>query len=157
MQLSEILEQFGKKIGLELALDENGLCRVSIDEMTISIQEIPEADVVALYADVGELPVEGREDFYAAALKANWMFSGTGGSTLAIDPQSDKVILNRCDSLASLDVEGFSSTLERFVNMLETWMKIAKDFGPVAIMRAKESEAERAEAPSFGDSGFVRI
>ena len=46
-------------------------------------------------ADLGEVPPEGREKLYQTMLEANNMFSGTVGSTLALDAASGSARLQR--------------------------------------------------------------
>jgi len=157
MEFSEIFDNFAKRVGADFALDEDGTCRLGIDDMEIVVHLLPELDSVVMYGDVGDLPPEGLQDFYAAALKANWMFGGTSGSTIAINPETNRVVLNRYDPVKSLDDESFAATVEKFVNMLETWRTLARDFGPVALERQAAAQQEALEAPSFGSEGFVRI
>ena len=53
--------------------------------------------------------------------------------------------------LALLDVDSFSSALEKFINGLESWIKLLTDFRPI------EAEAEKSAQESVPLGSFLQV
>lgn len=158
MELKELIGQFAKEVGItDAAADETGAFHFAIDDMTVSFEADEASGELATYAQVGELPPEGREQLYRLMMEAMFRGEGTGGATLSIAPDSDRICLHRIDPLDALDLERFKAKLERFVNVLEEWRKLLADFRAVipAVERAAaEAEEENRE---FERGGFMQV
>ena len=158
MEFKELIGQFAREVGITDAVtDEAGAFRFAIDDMTVSFEANETVGELATYAQVGELPPEGREQLYRLMMEAMFRGEGTDGATLSIAHDSDTVYLHRYDSLAVLDLERFKSILERFVNALEEWRKMLVDFRAVipAVERAvADGEKERQE---LGRGEFMQV
>ncbi len=153
MKFPELIDALGKVIGVELT-PEDGSVMLEIDEMPVVIRELVELDAVVLMGPIGEPPPERQEQLLKALLDANHLFAGTGGGTLSRDPETGIFHLCRMLPLALTDTEAFSSALERFVNVVETWRKLIADYRPVAEIVTKESAADDS---SFGSGEFMRV
>jgi len=46
-------------------------------------------------ADLGEIPPDRRDAFAYAALEANYLYQGTGGATLAVNPADSHLHLQK--------------------------------------------------------------
>lgn len=151
MDFGELIEAFSKKVGVEgLVPDEEGVCCIAVDDMTVTVRAFPELDKILTYAEVGDAPVEGAETFYGTMLGANHMFQGTGGAALSQDPETKKLFLNRYDALGTMDPDAFSQMLEKFINVLETWRKLLADYRP-----AVAEETGGGALPGLG--GFMQV
>ncbi len=155
MDFADLVRGFGQKIGVDLSVDEDGLCALNIDDMRVSIQNIDEVGLVSVFGEIGDPPPQGLEELLLAMLSANHLFQGTSGATISRDPETQKFYLCRCDVSSVLDLETFSSNLEKFVNTLETWRKLVADYRPVAGEKEGREGPEMAEAPGLG--GFMQV
>ena len=85
------------------------------------------------------------------------MGRATGGSSLSVDPESEKVLLHRSDPLKALDFERFKSVLQKFVNVLEFWRRTLADFRPVARRQAEAAQAEPDFEHEVSLGNFLRV
>src|SRR5580765_2819858 len=117
-----ILAQFGRTIGLDnLALDDEGYAALAIDDkLIVNLERDPNGERVLLYCAVGE-PAGSPLEAYAMLLEANYLGRGTGGATLGLASDSDMIVLSLFVPLASLDLHGFTRTVEMFITVAEQW------------------------------------
>ena len=117
-----ILAEFGHAIGLDdLALDDEGYAALAIDDkLIVNLEREPNGERVLLYCAVGE-PAGTPIEAYAMLLEANYLGRGTGGATLGLSPDSDMIVLSLFVPLASLDLPGFTRTIEMFITVAEQW------------------------------------
>ena len=150
MEIDQLLERFGNDTGLgRLDLDEADTCTFLVDDMKISIMSITEGGHLLLFADVGEIPADGRAALSLAALRANYLFRGTAGATLAVRPDSPILLLNQSLRLDTLSYEQFVQALDDFTSTLEEWKRTLADYRPAPPDAA--GEASPAEpSPPFG-------
>lgn len=154
MDFETIIKALGEKIGIELVPDAEGACQLAVDDMQVTIQQLPELQLVSVFAEIGEPPPEDPTSLYEAALAANHLFQGTSGATISRDADTGKLFLCRCDPLPLLDVDSFSSVLEKFVNTLEMWRKLVSEYRPAEANA--NSAADVPEMPAFGSS-FMQV
>lgn len=128
MRFEEHVKALADKIGVPLKVDDEGTCVLSVDDMMVTLQSIPEAESAGFWGEIGEPPPQGLERLFSAMLEANHMFKGTGGATISRDSETGRFFLCRLLDLRSLDAEAFAAALERFVNVLEAWVELVKDF-----------------------------
>lgn len=153
MRFEEQIEALGKKIGVPLQVDDEGACVLSVDDMTVTLQSIAEIEAAGFWGEIGEPPPQGLEKLLSAMLEANHMFRGTGGATISRDSETDRFFLCRILDLRSLDAEAFAAALERFVNVLEAWIRLVKDY--------REMVSEAPDAPTVPSGlradGFLAV
>lgn len=160
MDLKEIMTAFAAESGIEdLAADENGAYHLGIDDMGVSFLEIPEGGRLATWAEVCDIPPEGRERLYQVMMEAMFMGSATGGAMFSVEPGGETIYLQRVDALSVMDLDGFKTMLERFVNVLEEWKKLVSDFRDIApeldsIQRETEEETRQL---GLGTGGFMQV
>ena len=153
MEFDLLLERFGKDTGLgKLALDEAGTCSFLVDEMKVSLMHIAEGGHLLCFAEVGALSAEVGPAFLLAALKANYLFRGTGGATLAVSPDASTLFLNQSLLLESLAYNDFVQALSDFVATLAEWKKLLADYYP-----ATSDAAAEGETPPSSQFGFLKI
>lgn len=157
MELRELMDQFAAALEIEDSKpDADGAYHFEIDGMPVSLLEVAETGELLTWADVGELPSEGRERFCMELMKAMFMGEGTGGATFSIARDSGRLCLHRVDALAALDFDSFRTKFERFVNILEEWRTMLADFREVAPEHAHESAtAESSRSLRLG--GFIKV
>ena len=148
MTFEDLMAEAGRRLGVEIVVDE-GATQLIVDEMEVSILEMPELESVVLNGVVGEPPPQGLAELHKAMLEANYNFAGTAGSTLSVNPDGGALTLTRLVPLATLDADRFLSLLEGFVNVLEAWRKIVADYRP-------DESAPADAGPSIG-AGFLQV
>ena len=146
MEIDKLLERFGNDTGLgRLALDGAGACTFLVDEMKVSFMHVAEGGRLLLFAEVGELPAVGDSGMLLAALRANYLFRGTSGATLAVRPDSPALFLNQSLGLDGLSYGDFVQALGDFTTTLAKWRHLLADYRP----DASATEAAVSEPPPF--------
>ena len=148
MTFGEVIDGIGKTLGVEL-VDEGGAAAVQVDGNPV-ILHMADDDLLLIHADIGEIPSENRDRICAAAMEANFLYQGTGGATLAVDPNSGHLHLQKYNWLDRLDVEKAMTSLTRFADMVKLWK------GLVAETKARAFGASEASStPTPG--GFIQV
>ena len=143
MTFGEMVEVLGKNLGIELT-DEGGATAVEIDGIPVVLHAAGD-DLILVHADLGEIAHENRERVFAAAMEANFLYQGTGGATLAVDPRSGHLYLQKYNWLDRLDAEKAVTILTRFADTVRTWK------GLVAETRAAAPAAADSPLPEPGN------
>ena len=141
-----MVEVLGKNLGIELT-DEGGATAVEIDGIPVVLHAAGD-DLVLVHADLGEIAPENRDRVLAAAMEANFLYQGTGGATLAVDPGSGRLHIQKYNWLERLDAEKALANLTRFADTVKAWKGIA------AETAADAAPADSVEQPS---GGFMRV
>ena len=142
MTFDGIIEALGGRLGVEIE-NAGGAAAVEIDGAVVVLQDAGE--LLLLRAEIGELPDEGRDALVASAMKANFLYQGTGGSTLALDPDSGRLVIQKYNWLERLDPESAFDMLEHFADTVAAWRRIVADYRPVAETTFPESSPLGAE------------
>ena len=153
MSFEDIASVLGQAFGLELKVvqDTTVFEVVSDDGSTkvqILLQDSGERNLVLMSADLGEVPPEGRERLFQTMLEANNMFSGTVGSTLALDAASGNARLQRYmpgDDLANNVME----TLEPFIETALLWSRMIADYRPSVDAPMEFTESTGGDGPGL--------
>ena len=146
MTFGEFVEGLGAKLGVEIE-DAGGAVAFEIDGEMVILHQADD-DLVLVRADLGEIPPDRRDTFAPAALEANYLYRGTGGATLAINPADAHLHLQKYNWLGRLDMDKALDMLSRFAETAAVWKRLA-------------SEAATAlEAPSptdFSRGDFMQV
>ena len=154
MDTQELISRFGEKIGISLSL-EDGACAFEADGSLITINDLPEVGVIALSGDLGEPPPERLEALYRTLLEANHLFRETAGATISLDPEAGRFALCKSLPAALLDQDSFFSEVERFVNAVESWSRLIRDFRSAAAEAGNDEDAVPGSA--LGSGGFLSV
>ena len=125
MTFGELIAELGKNLGIELT-DEGGATAVEIDGIPVVLHAAGD-DLILVHADLGEIPHENRERVFAAAMEANFLYQGTGGATLAVDPDSGRLHIQKYNWLERLDAEKAVTNLTRFADTVKAWKGVLAD------------------------------
>ena len=140
-----MIEGLSKKLGVEIE-DAGGAFALEIDGETVVLQQA-DNDLVLVRADLGEIPPDRRETFAAAALEANFLYRGTGGATLAVNPNDGHLHLQKYNWLERIDIDTAVEMLSRFAETSVAWKRLVA-----------ELPAAEASAPSGGTfNGFMQV
>ena len=152
MTFREMVETLGKNLGIEL-VDEGGAAAVQIDGNTVILHAAGD-DLILIHADLGDVAPESRDRVLAVAMEANFLYQGTGGATLAVNPADAHLHLQKYNWLERMDADKMLETLSRFAETVSTWKRIAMD-----ASAAKEtfSAAEGSSPVDLHSGGFMRV
>ena len=153
MRFEDHIASLGRKIGVRLQVDDEGACVLSVDDMTVTLQGIAESEAVGFWGEIGDPPPQGLEKLLSAMLEANHMFRGTGGATISRDSETGSFFLCRILDLRNLDADAFAAALERFVNTLEAWIRLVKDYRETP----PDVPAAPGDAPRLRNDGFLAV
>ncbi len=142
MRFHDLLNTLSKLLGSEIA-DEGGAAAVEIDGQNVLLHQADD-DLLLIRADLGEIPADLREKIVAAAMEANYLYQGTGGATLAVNPNDGHLHLQKYNWLERLDADKVLDTLSRFADTALAWKKIISDVADAPL-----------EQTSLGD-GFIQ-
>ncbi len=142
MRFHDLLNTLSKLLGSEIA-DEGGAAAVEIDGQNVLLHQADD-DLLLIRADLGEIPADLREKIVAAAMEANYLYQGTGGATLAVNPNDGHLHLQKYNWLERLDADKAIDTLSRFADTALAWKKIISDVADAPL-----------EQTSLGD-GFIQ-
>lgn len=157
MELNELLVMFGEAVGIQgLGVGEDGVCRLDIDDMTVSFEENPATRELAIWARVGDEPQKGGEHLYRIMLKAMSGGETTDGAYFSI-AEDDGIYLHRLANLETLTSEAFRDILGRFVNTLEQWRKICGGYDPIAAEIEAAEMKDALDERQFGAGDFLRV
>ena len=122
MTFGELIEGLGKSLGVEMT-DEGGAAAVEVDGIPVVLQRASD-DLLLVHADLGEVAPDSRERVLAAAMEANFLYQGTGGATLAVDPRDGHLHLQKYNWLDRIDMDKVLSGLTRFADTVKAWKGI---------------------------------
>ena len=143
MTFSDLLQLASERLGVEIE-DAGGAAGMEIDGTPVVLQDA--GDLLLLRAELGAIPAEGREAVLAAAMEANWLYQGTGGATLALDPAGGGLGLQKYTWLDRLDADAAFETLERFAATAAFWRRTLSDF----VASSAPSSSPSPAPPSAG-------
>jgi hypothetical protein len=152
MESFELIKKFGEKIGVNLTPDEDNVYTFEVDEMIVTFHVLPELEEIVLSGDIGEPPPEHLENLYKTMLESQYLFNGTAGATISLNSENNRFSLCKALPCRILDVDLFYAETENFINTLEVWIKLVKDYRDVA----PKAEDVKTVMPEIGSNGFIR-
>lgn len=127
MTFEQLIHSLASKLQIEIE-NIGGAAAIEIDGTTVILQDA--GDMLLLRADVGEMPPGDPAALFKAALEGNYLYQGTGGSTLALDPESGCLHLQHYNWLERLDPDSALDVLFRFENTLSAWKELLDAYRP---------------------------
>ena len=125
MTFGQLIEDLGEKLDMKIE-DAGGACALEIDGRTVVLQ-LADVDLVLVRADLGNLPPDRRNALAMVALEANFLYRGTGGATLAVNPDNGHFHIQKYNWLERLDVDKTIDMLTRFADTVATWERLASE------------------------------
>lgn len=129
MTFHELFSTFNERLGVNTDPNDDGVYTFEIDTLTFTVFDLSQADQVAFAGDLGEIPSgQETEGLYRLLLEAQYLFRETQGAAFAIDPETGHLTLCRTLPLNALNKDIFFAQAEHFVNCLETWSEIIRNY-----------------------------
>ena len=129
MTFGEFIDKLGAKLGVEIE-DAGGAFAFQVDGEVVVVQQADD-DLVLLRADLGEIPSDRRDALAVAALEGNYLYKGTGGATLAVNPADSHLHLQKYNWLGRLDADKALDMLSRFADTIVFWKRIVNEASAV--------------------------
>ena len=128
IDVKAIIKAFCERLGVKSEAEADGVFSFSVDSVEFAIHDFSEDGIVVLMGELGSVPMGNIDGLYRLMLEAQHTLSETGGSTFSIDSQRDLFMLSRTMAAATLDEDILFSEVERFVNHLEIWTNIIRNY-----------------------------
>ena len=128
MDVKEIIKAFCERLGIQSEANAEGVYAFEVDTFEFAIHDLSERGRIALVGDLGMVPSENPAGLFRLMLEAQHCFRETEGATFSIDGERDCLSLCRTMPCAELDNETFFNEVEHFVNQLEAWTRILRDY-----------------------------
>lgn len=145
--VKELINAFCERLGIQSEANAEGIYAFEVDAFEFAVHDLSEQRRVALVGDLGMIPEKHSEGLFRLMLEAQHCFRETEGAIFSIDGERDRLTLNRLLSSAELDDETFFNEVERFVNQLEAWAHIIRDYnGHTTQNKGRQDEIEEPES-----------
>ena len=145
--VKELINAFCERLGIKSEANAEGVYAFEVDALEFAVHDLSEQHRVALVGDLGMIPEKHPEGLFRLMLEAQHCFRETEGAIFSIDRERDRLTLNRLLSSPELDNETFFNEVERFVNQLEAWAHIIRDYnGQKVEDKGQQDEVETPES-----------
>jgi hypothetical protein len=143
----ELIDVLGKRLGVEIE-DAGGAAALEVDGETVILQDAGE--LLLVRAEVGEIPADGREGILASAMEANFLYQGTGGATLAVNPADGRLHLQKYNWMERLDAESALAAIGNMANIAAAWRRVLADY-------RSSSWRPETSAPPIGSEPLLQV
>ena len=149
-RLPELVKALGEKLGIELD-GADGAVGIDVDGVPVILQLAGgrDGDILFSHSDLGATPAERMESLLESALQANFLYQGTGGATVAMNPSDGHLHLQRYDWLARLDADRALDALARFADTVAAWRRILADCRQTAPSEPEQPDLEPPSAAPY--------
>jgi Tir chaperone protein (CesT) family len=149
MRVDQLVREMGVRLGLPLALDGNGMCRLVFNGgMNVDVEALrDDGEKFIIYSVLGKLRPGPREALYRALLEANLPSEDGTLGVLALDVERDEILLQRILDATSLTAVHLSEIVEKFVDVAVRWTERIERFDQRAVT---VGPAERGDADELG-------
>ena len=147
IDVKTLIKAFCERLGIQSEANAEGVYAFEVDALEFAVHDLSEQRRVALVGDLGAVPSVNPEGLFRLMLEAQHCFRETEGAVFSIDGESDRLTLNRILPCAELDDETFFNEVESFVNQLETWVHIIRDYnGQTERDKGRQDDVETSES-----------
>ena len=140
MSLQALLDAYAALHRMDgLPLDGNGMCRLRFrDAIDVDIEPSRREGHVHVYAVIGRAPPQAEAPYLRALLAGNLFGRETGAAAIALDPETNELVLWRLVDIEGLTAERFDEVLRDFVQSAVQAAERARDTA-AGVPRAEES------------------
>ena len=124
MTFEGLIENLGERLGIAFE-DAGGAVAVEVDGETVVLQDAGE--LLLLRAEVGEIPADAKESILSSAMEANFLYQGTGGATLAVNPADGRLHIHKYNWMERLDADAVLDAVGKLSAAAAAWRRILSD------------------------------
>ena len=161
MEYRELIDAFAAKCGLEGSDAKDGVAVFDIDGMTVGFVNDETSAAVMVVAEIGYPPPDANGKFGEVMLKSNYLYNGSNGAVLCMNPETSAYALMQTWALDPLDVETFAKNVESFINNAEKWKDVLLGMRTAEAARENLDETEKNDLPedegTFPSGSFMRV
>ncbi len=123
MDIGEFVSKLEEKLGMRpLAFSAEGVISFAFNERyTAHIEKSADDTLLMVYAEIGVLPIEGREALLLSLLEANLFGQKTQGAAFGIDHDTLVIYLFRSFNLTELSFDTFYQGLTGLLQTQVEW------------------------------------
>jgi len=122
---NNLLASLGEAIGIpDLALDKNNQCIVSFEEgISINFFYETDSDTVVCFAPIAYFAnADGKEALLARMLKANFFWQDTKGFTIAMEPETERLIIQDKQKPSYFaDYDMLAAYIDNAMTLVQKW------------------------------------
>ncbi|MDY0220923.1 MAG: type III secretion system chaperone [Desulfobacterium sp.] len=120
-----LVDKVGQVTGIDLKMEEGGICAVKLDDIIINMHFIQEEDQCYFFSALFQIPGNASEKavLFETLLKKNCFYRDTMGGILGIDTELDKVTYAAKFNIAGISGNDFAARIESFINAAEYFVE----------------------------------
>lgn len=120
-----LLDEVGKVAGIDLKMEQGGICAIKLDDIIINMHFIQEEDRCCFFSTLFPIPGNAAEKaaLFETLLEKNCFYRDTMGGILGIDTGLDKVTYAARFNLAAISGNDFAARIENFINAAEHFIE----------------------------------
>jgi Tir chaperone protein (CesT) family len=147
MRVDRLVRELGVRLGLPLALDGNGMCRLVFNGgMNVDVEALrDDGEKFIIYSILSKLRPGPRGALYQALLEANLPTKDGAAGVLALDVERDEILLQRILDATSLTAVYLSEIVEKFVDMAVSWTERIEHFDQRALTSGPAERGDNDE------------
>lgn len=147
MEYCELIDAFSAKFGVQGPDAKDGVAVFDIDGMTVGFVNDATSATVMVVAEIGYPPPDANGKFGEIMLKSNYLYNGSNGAVLCMNPETSAYALMQTWALAPLDVETFAMNVESFIDNAEKWKEV--------LLGMREAETVKKDLDKTGENDFL--
>lgn len=126
MEFEQLVKSLSDSSKGKVEVGEDGIVHFDAgDDIDVVLIAEEKSHHLMMATEVAALPHENADKLVREAMKANWLFLGTGGATLSIHPDTGLLAVNQMISYENLSSEEFVTHLGRFIETAAQWRALS--------------------------------
>lgn len=117
----KLLNEVGKVVGIDLKLEDGGICAIKLDDIVINMHFLADEDQCYFFSALFPIPGNDIEKaaLFESLLEKNCFYRGTMGGILGIDKGLNMVTYATKFSVTAVSGNDFIIKVENFINGAE--------------------------------------
>ena len=161
MEYRELIDAFAATCGVESPDAKDGVAVFDIDGMTVGFVNDETSATIMVVAELGYPPPDANGRLGEVMLKSNYLYNGSNGAVLCMNPETSAYALMQTWALDSLDVETFAKNVESFINNAEKWKDVLQGMRTAESAKEDMDNTEKDDLPedegTFPSGSFMRV
>ena len=161
MEYCELIDAFSAKFGVQGPDAKDGVAVFDIDGMTVGFVNDETSATVMVVAELGYPPPDANGKLGEIMLKSNYLYNGSNGAVLCMNPETSAYALMQTYALDSLDVETFAMNVETFINNAEKWKDVLLGMREAEAAKEDMDKTEKNDLlddeGTFSSGSFMRV
>ena len=147
MEYRKLIEAFAATCGVESPDAKDGVAVFDIDGMTVGFVNDETSATIMVVAELGYPPPDANGRLGEVMLKSNYLYNGSNGAVLCMNPETSAYALMQTWALDPLDVETFAKNVESFINNAEKWKDV--------LQGMRKAEAAKEDLDKAGGNDLL--